>query len=72
MEIQALNKGSIRKATLMLTAHNPDQFRIIELLYLRLGFSILVEWGHNMYYDNDGNLDIYNKASFLVLISEAS
>lgn len=56
MEIQALNKGSIRKATLMLTAHNPDQFRIIELLYLRLGFSILVEWGHNMYYDNDGNL----------------
>ncbi len=56
MDIQALNRGSIRKAQLMITAHNPDQFRMIELLYLRLGFTILVEWGHSTYYDNDGNL----------------
>lgn len=56
LDIQALNKGSIRKATLMLTAHNPDQFRILELLYLRLGFTILVEWGHTHYYDSEGNL----------------
>lgn len=56
MDIQALNRGSIRKAQLMITAHNPDQFRMIELLYLRLGFTILVEWGHSTYYDNNGNL----------------
>jgi len=56
VDIQALNKGSIRKATLMLTAHNPDQFKILEILYLRLGFTILVEWGHTHYYDNEGDL----------------
>ncbi len=56
MDIQALNRGSIRKAQLMITAHNPDQFRMIELLYLRLGFTILIEWGHSTYYDNNGNL----------------
>lgn len=56
MDIQALNRGSIRKAQLMITAHNPDQFRMIELLYLRLGFTILVEWGHSTYYDDNGKL----------------
>ena len=56
MDVQALNRGSIRKAQLMITAHNPDQFRMIELLYLRLGFTILIEWGHSTYYDNNGKL----------------
>ena len=56
MDISALNKGSLRKAKVMLTAHNPDQFKMLEILYLRLGFSILIEWGHTHYYDNDGDL----------------
>lgn len=58
MSITALNRGAIRKADLSLVAYNPDQFRIIEALYLRLGFTILVEWGHTMYYDNDGHLQL--------------
>jgi hypothetical protein len=56
LEIRALNRGAIRKAELIITAHNPDQFQLIETLFLRLGFTMLVEWGHTMYYDNDGNL----------------
>jgi hypothetical protein len=55
IEIQALNRGAIRKANLSIVAQNPAQFKLIEALYLRLGFSMLVEWGHTMYYDNDGN-----------------
>jgi len=56
MSITALNRGAIRKANISLVAHNPDQFRLIEALYLRLGFTILVEWGHTIYYNNQGNL----------------
>ncbi len=56
LSITALNRGAIRKAQINLIAHNPDQFRLIEALYLRLGFTILVEWGHSIYYDNEGNL----------------
>jgi len=56
ISVQALNRGAIRKANISLKAHNPDQFRLIEALYLRLGFTILVEWGHTVYYDNDENL----------------
>jgi hypothetical protein len=55
IEVQALNRGAIRKANLSIVAQNPAQFKLIEALYLRLGFSMLVEWGHTMYYDNDGN-----------------
>lgn len=58
ISVQALNRGAIRKANISLKAHNPDQFRLIEALYLRLGFTILVEWGHTVYYDNDENLQL--------------
>lgn len=65
--IKSLNRGAIRKAELNILVHNPDQFRIIDALYLRLGFTILVEWGHSVYYDNNGNLvqnPIYNTRPF--------
>ena len=60
LNISALNRGAIRKASISIVAHNPDQFRLIEALYLRLGFTILVEWGHTTYYDNEGALQQRN------------
>ena len=56
--VNALNRGAIRKANISIIAHNPDQFRLIEALYLRLGFTILVEWGHTAYYDNEETLQL--------------
>jgi hypothetical protein len=50
------NRGSIRRGSVKIKAFNKTQFDIIDLLYLRLGFSVLLEWGHSMYYDNKGNL----------------
>jgi len=48
------NAGSLKKATVNIKAYNRKQFEIIDMLYLRLGFSILLEWGHSLYYDNTG------------------
>jgi len=67
LEVKELNKGSIRKATLLVEAHNPSQFQLIEALYLKLGFTILVEWGHSMYLDNNfqlQQLDTFNTVPF--------
>lgn len=50
------NRGSLRRATVNIKAWNRIQFEIIDILYLRLGFSMLLEWGHAMYYDNNGVL----------------
>jgi len=55
-EIKHENRGSIRRATVKIKAFNKVQFDIIDALYLRLGFSVLLEWGHSMYYDNNGVL----------------
>ena len=50
------NRGSIRTAKVKIKAFNRVQFEIIDTLYLRLGFSLLLEWGNSIYYDNNGNL----------------
>ncbi len=52
-EIKAKNRGSIRECNVTLKAFNKFQFELIELLYLRLGFSILLEWGWNKYIGNN-------------------
>ena len=53
IDINHLNRGSIRKATVKLKAYNKKQFEIIELLYLRLGYTMLLEWGNNIYLNKD-------------------
>jgi hypothetical protein len=51
-EVKAMNRGSLREATIEIKCHNLQQFQILEILYMRLKYSILLEWGHNMYYSN--------------------
>ena len=50
------NRGSIRKATIEIKAFNKFQFEMLELVYLRLGFTMMLEWGFDKYIDNNGNL----------------
>ena len=50
------NRGSLRTASVKLKAWNKAQLEIIDVLYLRLGFSVLLEWGNSMYYDYKGVL----------------
>lgn len=53
ISINTVNRGSIRKATVTMKAYNKFQFELIELLYLRLGFTMLLEWGWNKYINDD-------------------
>ena len=52
-EINCINRGSTRSATIRIKAFNQFQFDLIELLYLRLGYTMLLEWGHVNYVDNN-------------------
>ena len=64
--IKTENRGSLRTSTIVIKAYNRKQFDIIDLLYLRLGYTVLLEWGHSMFYDNDGKLknDVDANATF--------
>jgi LAS superfamily LD-carboxypeptidase LdcB len=55
VDIKALNRGSLREANIEIQCHNLQQFQILEVLYMRLKYSILLEWGHSVYFDNNGN-----------------
>ena len=47
-DIKSLNRGSLREANVNIVAYNPIQLNIIDALYLRLGYTVLLEWGHNI------------------------
>ena len=53
-KIDNQNRGSIRKATIEIKAFNQFQFEMIELLYLRLGFTMMLEWGWDKYLNQKG------------------
>ena len=56
--VESVNNGSIRKATVTLKAYNKFQFGIIEILYLRLGMTMMLEFGWDKYIDS---IDVNNK-----------
>ena len=46
--------GTLRAGSFNFTVHSVEQFNIMEELYLRPGFTILMEWGHsNFFLDKD-------------------
>ena len=55
-DIKTLNRGSIEKATVKIKAYSREQFDIIDLLYLRLGYNVLLEWGNSHYTSNGSDL----------------
>lgn len=54
--VKSLNRGTIREASIQIVCHNLYQLIVINILFLKLKYSLLLEWGHTVYYDNNGNL----------------
>lgn len=48
--------GSVRVATVTFNCWDIRQLEILELLYMRPGFVVLLEWGWLPYLDNSGNI----------------
>src|SRR5210317_661097 len=46
--------GTLRAGAFNFTVHSTEEFDILEKLYLRPGFTVLMEWGHSAYVDNRG------------------
>jgi len=61
VSISYKNNGTLKQAQVKLVAYTLPQFQAIEALYLRLGYTVLLEWGFSAVYgaDNDGNFNSY-------------
>lgn len=56
-DIRCMNRGSIKRATVQIKAFTPEQFDILDELYLRIGYTMFLEWGHSIYLNNEGGLE---------------
>ena len=57
-EITSKNRfGTLREAKIQFQVWSVEQLSDMEQLYLRPGFSVLLEWGHSLYLDNKGKVN---------------
>lgn len=52
--------GSLKEATVTFKCWNMEQLNILESLYMRPGYQVLLEWGHTIYYNNDSSPKLIN------------
>ena len=67
VDVKTLEKGSIKRATVKIKAYNKTQFDVIDVLYLRLGYTLLLEWGDSHYLDNNSLSDPITKFQNTIL-----
>ena len=53
-DIQFYNDGALAKADIQIICNSPRQLDALEILYLRPGYTILLEWGHSTFVNNEG------------------
>lgn len=64
LDIQTYSRGSLRKAKLKIKAFNREQFAILDTLYMRPGYTVLLEWGHTSYFTGRPENYTYTQAKF--------
>jgi LAS superfamily LD-carboxypeptidase LdcB len=71
MDIQSKGSyGSLRSVTINFIAWDLRQLEDLELLYMRPGYTALIEWGWAPYLNNDGSLASANTIQFYDIIDK--
>ena len=52
-KISFYNRGAIQKADVSIKVYSLEQLQIFDILYFRIGYTMLLEWGHNVWIDNN-------------------
>tara|TARA_R110001632_G_scaffold89123_1_gene192266 strand:+ start:603 stop:3893 length:3291 start_codon:yes stop_codon:yes gene_type:complete len=53
-DCKSKSMGSLREANVTIRVNSSEDFELIDALYLRIGYSMFIEWGNSSYYDNEG------------------
>ena len=54
VDIKSKSMGSLKEAKIKIRVNDAIQLELIETVYLRLGYSMFLEWGNSSYFRNDG------------------
>tara|TARA_R110002012_G_scaffold47454_3_gene124381 strand:- start:8097 stop:11024 length:2928 start_codon:yes stop_codon:yes gene_type:complete len=55
-DVTYYNNGALAKCNINIKCFSKAQFQLIDILYLRPGYTLLMEFGHSVWLDKDGNL----------------
>jgi hypothetical protein len=64
LDISTYNRGSLRRASLKIKAYSREQFAILDALFMHPGYSLLIEWGHTLYFKGTPEKPVYQTANF--------
>ena len=58
VQIRSINRfGVLKEATVTFNCWDIKQLQELELIYMRPGFTALLEWGHSLYYTDASNFE---------------
>jgi LAS superfamily LD-carboxypeptidase LdcB len=53
VDIKSKNMGSLREATVTIRANSEAQFKLLDTIYNRLGYTMFLEWGHSVFFNSE-------------------
>ena len=53
VDIKSKNMGSLREATVSIRANSEAQFKLLDTIYNRLGYTMFLEWGHSVFFNSE-------------------
>jgi len=69
VSVKYQNNGALSKATINIKCFSKRQFQIIDVLYLRPGYSLLLEFGHSTYLNNNEEYESFENFSSKPLLT---
>ena len=61
-DVSYYNRGALANATIKIKVFSVEQLQIFDVLYFRIGYTMLLEWGHNIWINNEKQLQ--NRTNF--------
>ena len=58
--VKFLNDGALTKTEITIKCYSKTQIALVDALYMRPGYTLLLEFGWSTYLDNSGNLQTYD------------
>ncbi|MDA9268145.1 N-acetylmuramoyl-L-alanine amidase [bacterium] len=58
------NDGALAQATVKVKCFSPEQFQMIDILFQRPGYTVLLEFGHTVFLDNKGDIQYAGEGDY--------
>ena len=59
-DVKYYKSGALSKATIKMKCFSRNQLALMDVLYMRPGYNLLLEFGWSQYLDNEGNLQTFD------------